>query len=69
MPRVARNTDYNRLRRLKQCIGDEGYISNAVSVLATDLSIRLVQLDETGPESHSPDDDGALHENRSFHGE
>ncbi len=69
MPRLARNTDYNRLRHLKECIGDQDYISRAVGIIATDLSIRLAQRDDAdsvaGPENQEPGDG----QTRTFHGE
>ncbi|TVQ26913.1 MAG: hypothetical protein EA383_04110 [Spirochaetaceae bacterium] len=69
MPRLARNTDYKRLRHLKECIGDEGYISRAVGIIATDLSIRLVQRDEVDSVSEVENEEPGDGKSRTFHGE
>lgn len=56
MPRAARNTDIERLRILKSLIQDDAYVSEAVRVLATDLSQRLAYTDV--PESSASESDG-----------
>jgi hypothetical protein len=65
MPRAARHTDQERLNALKNLIRDDRYVSDAVRVLATDLSIHLIHREDV---SILEGDDEPSAADTSFHG-